>query len=297
MTPHAHSHPSPDRIEPGLENHLERPPCPLCGTLDVAFEGVSFPPYRAVRCRCGFWYLSPRLAEEEMHRTYRDDRYFEGGGLGYSSYLAQEPTLRRTFVHLLDSLAQRGMTGGRLLEVGCAYGFFLDEARGRFERCEGTELSEAAARAAAPRVDRVRLGGLEQLEPGERFDVAACIHVIEHVYEPLSFVRQIREHLSPGGWLILATPDMGGFWRHLQGRRWPFYKMPEHVTYFDRKSLARLLELAGYVDIRPLPYASYFSLELVGEKLGLPVPRFLRGLQIRLPATTVAMAGRAPAPG
>lgn len=294
MTPHAHPDPSLDLSETPLEDHLERPPCPLCSTRDVAVQGVSFPPYRAVRCRCGFWYLSPRLAETEMHRTYRDDRYFEGEGLGYSSYLAQEPTLRRTFVHLLDTLERRSMTGGRLLEVGCAYGFFLDEARGRFDRCEGTELSEAAAHAAESRVDRVRLGGLEQLAPDERFDVAACIHVIEHVYDPLAFVRRIREHLSPGGFLILATPDMGGFWRRLQGRRWPFYKMPEHVTYFDRRSLARLLELGGYVDVQPLPYASYFSVELVGEKLGFRVPSFLRRLQIRLPATTVAMAGRAP---
>jgi 2-polyprenyl-3-methyl-5-hydroxy-6-metoxy-1,4-benzoquinol methylase len=254
---------------------------------------VTDGPYRAVCCRCGFWYLSPRLTEAEMVRTYRDDRYFEGDGLGYSSYLAQEPTLRRTFRHLLRGLERRSMTGGDLLEVGCAYGFFLDEARDRFRRRIGTEFSAAAAAVAEARVDGVHLGGLEQLPSDERFDLVACIHVIEHVYDPVAFVRRIREHLRPGGWLVLATPDMGGFWRHLLGRRWPFYKMPEHVTYFDRRSLARLLGLGGYVEIRPVPYASYFSLELVGEKTGVPMPGPLGRLQVRLPATTVALAGRA----
>lgn len=273
---------------------LERVPCPLCGSEEVAAAGHAEPPYRAVRCRCGLWYLSPRLAEEAMFHTYRDDRYFEGEGPGYSSYLAQEATLRLTFRRLLAHLHRRGMTGGRLLEVGCAYGFFLDEARGRFEERVGTELSTAAAGKARERADRVLVGGLEQLGAGERFELAACIHVIEHVYRPVEFVAKIREHLVPGGRLILATPDMGGFWRPLLGRRWPFYKMPEHVTYFDRRSLARLLEAGGFRDVRPLPYASFFTLDLIGEKLGLRLPRPLSRLALRLPATTVALAGRAP---
>lgn len=285
---------SPPRTRDASFDRLERPPCPLCSTSEIVKVGVAEPPYRAVQCRCGFWYLSPRLTEEEMARTYRDGRYFEGGGLGYSSYLAQEPTLRRTFRHLLRALGRRGMTGGNLLEVGCAYGFFLDEARSRFEHRVGTDLSEDALEAARPRADEVRLGGLESLEDDERFHLAACIHVIEHVYDPVPFVRGIRDHLEPGGWLILATPDMGGFWRPLLGRHWPFYKMPEHVTYFDRRSLARLLGLGGFVDILPLPYASYFSVGLVAEKLGISLPGSLRRLQVRLPATTVALAGRAP---
>lgn len=278
----------------GAAGPVERAPCPLCGSSEIAGVAHEEPPYRAVRCRCGLWYLSPRLAEAAIFEAYRDDGYFEGGGPGYSSYLAQEPTLRRTFRRLLESLERRGMTGGRLLEVGCAYGFFLDEARGRFERRDGTELSRAAAERARGSADRVHLGGLEQLAREERYRLAACIHVIEHVYDPVAFVARLREHLEPGGWLILATPDMGGFWRPLLGRRWPFYKMPEHVTYFDRRSLGRLLEAGGFEEVQALPYASYFTLDLIAEKLGLRLGGPLARLALRLPATTVALAGRAP---
>ncbi len=293
MPPLSHQPPDPPSDGPASAD-LEHPACPLCGRADPAVVGVENPPYRAVRCHCGFWYLQPRLAEEAMAETYRDDRYFEGEGLGYSSYLAQEATLRRTFRHLLRTLKRRGMTGGSVLEVGCAYGFFLEEGQDLFSRREGTDFSRAAAEEAARRVDRVYLGGLEQLEANARFDLVACIHVIEHIYDPVGFIERIRRHLNPGGWLIVATPDMGGFWRSVLGRRWPFYKMPEHVTYFDRRSLARLLALGGYVEVQPLPYASYFSLDLVGEKLGARPPGALGRLQVRLPATTVAMAGRVP---
>jgi len=286
--PNPHLAPEPTVPAPPTESV----PCPLCGGTDVARTGHAEGPYRAVRCRCGMWYLSPRLSEAAMASTYRDDRYFEGEGLGYSSYLAQEATLRLTFRRLLAQLERRGMTGGRLLEVGCAYGFFLDEARGRFEAREGTEFSAAAAERARRVADRVHLGGLEQLDEADRYRLAACIHVIEHVYDPVAFVTRLREHLEPGGWLVLATPDMGGFWRPLMGRRWPFYKMPEHVTYFDAATLSRLLEAGGYRDVTALPYASYFALDLVAEKLGLRLPAAFGGIHLRLPATTVALAGR-----
>lgn len=290
-------HPVVESPEIARAGDLETPPCPLCGSREIARRGPREGPFGAVRCRCGMWYLAPRLAEEAMAAAYRQESYFEGEGPGYSSYLAQEETLRRTFRHLIAALERRGMAGGRLLEIGCAYGFFLEEAAAAFAETVGTDFSPEIALRAKGRADRVLVGGLEALDPGERFDLVASIHVIEHVYDPVAFVARAREHLAPGGWLVLATPDMGGFWRHLLGPRWPFYKMPEHVTYFDRGTLARLLAAGGFEDVRPIPYASYFSLGLVAEKLGVPrgapLPRALERLWLRLPATTVALAGRA----
>lgn len=272
----------------------ERPACPLCGADDPVPSRYRFPPYAVVRCRrCRLWYLRPRRAEAAMLADYSDDAYFEGGGSGYSSYRAQEATLRRTFRRLLGELARRGMAGGRLLEVGCAYGFFLDEARGLFGERVGTEYSAAAVERCRSRADRVLLGGIARLEPGERFHLGACIHVIEHVYQPVDFLRRLRGHIEPGGWVVLATPDMGGPWRPLLGRRWPFFKIPEHVAYFDRDTLPRLLAAAGFDEVEEIPYASYFSLALIGEKLALRVPGALAGLELSVPATAVAFAGRA----
>ncbi|HET7040492.1 MAG TPA: class I SAM-dependent methyltransferase, partial [Gemmatimonadales bacterium] len=138
------------------------------------------------------------------------------------------------------------------------------------------------------------LGGTEQIPLGETFDCIACIHVIEHIYDPVAFLRSLTKHLRPGGWLLLATPDMGGFWRPLMRRRWPFFKIPEHVTYFDQKTLGALLTRAGLDGVQPLPYSSAFSLELIGEKLGRRLPEAWKGRQLWLPATTIATAGRQP---
>lgn len=271
---------------------LEHPACPVCGGVERRENVYEFPPFAVARCRCGLWYLSPRLAEPLMHASYADEAYFEGGAAGYSSYQAQEPTLRPTFRGFLRELHRRGMTGGRLLEVGCAYGFFLDEARAYFEHRTGTDYSPAALDKARGRADRLILGGTGELPAGELFDCIAVLHVIEHIYDPVAFLRSLRRHLRPGGWVVLATPDMGGFWRPLMRRRWPFFKIPEHVTFFDRRSLRDLLHAGGLEAARPLPYPSLFSLDLIGEKLGLRMPAALSRLQLPLPATTIAAAAR-----
>ena len=274
---------------------LDRSPCPLCGSEERQENVYVFPPFAVARCRrCRLWYLHPRLAEPVMHASYVDDSYFEGGAAGYSSYQAQEQTLRPTFRRFLAELDRRKMTGGRLLEVGCAYGFFLDEARCCFAHRTGTDYSPAALEKARDKADHVILGGTAELPPGELFDCIAVIHVIEHIYDPVGFLRTLAGHLRPGGWMVLATPDMGSLWRPLMRYRWPFFKIPEHVTYFDQRTLAELLHRSGYEAVQSLPYASVFSFDLIGEKLAIRMPAALRDLKLWLPGTTIAAAGRRP---
>jgi SAM-dependent methyltransferase len=232
-----------------------------------------------------------------MRAEYQRLDYFEGAGSGYRSYAEQEETLRATFRGLLRGMWQRGFTSGRLLEIGCAYGFFLEEAKPYFSFRLGTDYSPAALDLAAGRAEELLLGGPEDVPRGRPFDCAACIHVIEHVYHPVEWLREVRDRLRPGGWLVLATPDSGNLWRPLMGSRWPFYKVPEHVTYYDRVSLTRLLRAAGFDEVTPLPYPSIFPLGLAAEKLGIGLPAMLRSLALRLPGATVCLGARRPGPG
>ena len=229
-----------------------------------------------------------------MRDDYASLEYFEGGGTGYGNYGAQEATLRSTFRGLLRGMRRLGLTGGRLLEVGCAYGFFLDEAGGDFSYRVGTDYSAAALERARGRADALLLGGPADVPADEPFDCAACIHVIEHVYEPRTWLAEIRDRLRPGGWLVVATPDAGALWRPLMRDAWPFYKVPEHVTFYDRRSLTDLLRAAGLGEVRALPYPSIFPLGLAAEKLGVRLPAPWRGVPLRLPGTTLVLAARRP---
>lgn len=202
--------------------------------------------------------------------------------------------MRATFRRLLQNLTKRGLTGGHLLEVGCGYGYLLDEARPFFSSRTGTDFSSEAAEIARGTGAEVFVGGIEQLPVGARFSCVLATQVIEHVYDPLSFIKCLAEHTNPGGHIVLATPDIGGILRKVMGRRWPSFKVPEHVTYFDFRTLGLLLQQAGLSDTQRLPYPHAFPFSLIGNKLGLPLPSWLEPLKIWVPATCVAAYGRVP---
>src|SRR5438128_8821588 len=134
--------------------NLEYPVCPSCDSDRRQYPFRLHGPYNVARCTaCGLHYLYPRLIESAMQEVYRQSSYYEGGACGYvdASYAAQEGALRATFKRLLGNLAKRGLTGGQLLEIGCGYGYLLDEARLFFHRRVGTEFSPEGAQIARAR--------------------------------------------------------------------------------------------------------------------------------------------------
>ncbi|HEX4640107.1 MAG TPA: class I SAM-dependent methyltransferase [Chthoniobacterales bacterium] len=274
---------------------LEHPDCPLCHGRDRAFPYELSEGYRVARCQtCGTHYLYPRLTEEAMQLVYQDPTYYQGGRSGYAdtSYFDQETALRATFKCVLRNLQTRGMTGGDLLEVGCGYGYLLDESRNYFRRRAGTEFSPEAAAHARENGADVFLGGIETLPSDAMFDCALAIQVIEHIYDPIRFMNQLVTHITPGGYVLLATPDIGGALRKVMGKSWPSFKVPEHVVYFDFQTLQRLMTGAGLIGVTRFPYPHAFPLGLIAAKFGLSLPQTLARINTWIPATTVAAFGR-----
>jgi SAM-dependent methyltransferase len=229
-----------------------------------------------------------------MQEAYRQPSYYEGGACGYAdaSYSAQEPALRATFRCLLQNLARGGLTGGDLLEIGCGYGYLLGEARQYFNRRVGTEFSPEGAEIARATGAEVFVGGVEQIPADRKFDCIVATQVIEHVYEPLPFVKGLVDHSKAGSHIVIATPDIGGVLRRAMGRYWPSFKAPEHVLYFDFRTLSTLMRRAGLSDVRRLPYPHAFPLGLIAAKFGLTMPPLLGRINVWVPATTVAAYGR-----
>ena len=279
----------------GLGNDLEYCACPVCNEPESKASPYGSGPYQVVTCKsCGLWYLSPRAIESRLRDIYLRDEYFEGDGSGYDDYAGQQRSLRATFRAVLKQLAKRGATGGALLEVGCGYGYFLDEARPFFDRRVGTDMSPSAARVAAGNADTVYQGDLSAVPQDCLFDCIVALHVVEHVYHPPAFIRQLSAMLKPGGALLLAAPDMGGFWRKVMGDKWPSFKYPEHVVFYDRRTLSSVMRDAGLSALDTVPYPHAFSLRDIFTKLGFPAFDPLQRVNVWLPSTTVAVLGRAP---
>jgi len=280
------------------KNNLEYTACPVCGCEEYK-KAYDFIPFAVVRCNaCRIFYLNPRPAEEAVLKLYEDDKYYKGearsGGCaksGYSNYFLQEPALRATFHKLLQNLKKRNIYGGSLLEVGCGYGYLLKEAKDFFDYRAGTDFSKNAVLHAGQNIDLVVKGGVEALPPDRKFDCVISLHVIEHAYNPKEFLKRLLSCLNPNGRLVIGSPDMGSFWRVIMGRRWPSFKIPEHVLFFDKNSLSGLMHNIGLQNINILPYPHAFPVSLIGEKFGISFPSFLDRFYVWIPATTIAVYG------
>lgn len=278
-----------------FETYLEATHCLVCAYPDASIIH-TFGSFKVVTCRrCGLAFLNPRLKESVVNALYQEREYFsDRKGVGYDDYVLQERSLRITFRKFLNELRARNMTSGKLLEVGCGYGFFLDEARNYFDYRLGIELSEEAGlHAKNISGAEIHIGRLETLPTCyDGFSVIVLINVIEHIYAPIHFLNTLKERLTDEGRIVISTPDIGSFWHKIMRKRWPSFKVPEHVAFYTRDTLKRLLHEAGFVDIEQLPFPHAFPLGLVGKKLGISFPQICRHLSIWLPKVMVALAAR-----
>jgi SAM-dependent methyltransferase len=173
--------------------------------------------------------------------SYYTREYFSGGHVdGYADYLAAEPVLRREFAATVEFIRRYHRTG-RLLEVGCAYGFFLQEGKRYFEVC-GIELAEDAAAYCRERDVRVLTGVADEahLAALGAMDVIVLLDVIEHLPEPHETLALCARHLRPGGLIVLTTGDFASPLARMAGARWQLMTPPQHLWYFTPKSCERL---------------------------------------------------------
>jgi SAM-dependent methyltransferase len=218
--------------------------CPACGRSTAHAWLYAIRDCTILRCAaCGLGRTeAPAFAPE----GYYTDDYFTGQHAdGYADYRGAEAVLRREFARTVAFIRAR-RDGGRLLEVGCAYGFFLQEARPFFDVC-GIELAADAA-AYARRSGLNVVTGLADEATLRRLgscDVIAMLDVIEHLADPLDMLRLLGRHLAPGGSIVITTGDFGSLVARLFGKRWRLMTPPQHLWFFTPDSLSRMARSAG----------------------------------------------------
>jgi SAM-dependent methyltransferase len=152
---------------------------------------------------------------------------------------------------------------GRLIDVGCATGFFLDEARDAGWTVSGVDLS-AYAREEVAKLDIPVHGDLSAL-PKEEFDVVCFSQVLEHAPDPTAMLRQAGERLRPGGLVFIETWDFASFTARAFGKRWQQIHPPTVLHLFTGEGLARMLERAGFSGGRRRRAVKFVSIDFVSK--------------------------------
>lgn len=231
---------------------MERVACNLCGSIDSK-QLMCIKGWNIVQCnQCSLAYLNPRPDEEELSGLYeeeyfsrhvsdRDDLYLVDG-----AQIQEHIAMQRSRVERIEEYTKGRR--GKLLDVGCATGFFLACARARGWDVQGVEISEYAADYAREKLQlNVWVGKLEDLNlPNEGFDVVTMYHSLEHHPNPLRSLKAIRHSLKRGGWLVVELPNFGGFDARWLRSRWEGLRVPYHLYHFSAQTLTRILEEAGF---------------------------------------------------
>ncbi len=203
--------------------------------------------FEIVRCtKSGLVYLANPPSDEELEKFYSVE-YFEGDEArkGYASYESDEQILRRNFRILLRHVTDSSPSRGALVDVGCAYGYFLDEATAHFEQVKGIELNEDVAQLGRSRFGLEITTHPDQALTAESTDVITLWDVIEHLKHPRSTLEQCAQALRPGGSLFLTTGDISSPLAVGLGKRWRLINPPQHLTYFSIDTMTRLLSEIG----------------------------------------------------
>lgn len=225
--------------------------CPLCDE-DSPHPVAVQNGYSMVQCNaCRFIYLSPRPTPESLIALY--DSYHERNGKSAESW---DVLMERNYREASQQLAGLLPAKGKLLDVGCGYGYFVRLMQAEGWEASGIEPSAgASAHAQAAGLD-VQRTVLEDAEfPAGSFDAITAFYVLEHLYNPLSALRKIRSLLKPGGVLLLRVPHTTPVVRllGLLGLRNNLYDAPFHLSDFSPKTIRRAFQKAGFTDIRVMP--------------------------------------------
>ena len=232
-------------VEAQLESLATVRACPLCGS------SRSMPALDEIRrCRdCGMSYVANLNLANGTRETedYFLHEYLPLHQQNWQPSLAE----RRAHLEMIRGFSELP-TRPRLLDVGCALGLMLQEAKAANWDAIGVEPSEFAARYAAEHaVCPVFAGTLEQagFESGS-FDVVTLMDVIEHVPEPQHLLIEIHRILRPGGVVFLITPNFGSFFVHLYGRKAYGVGPSEHINCFKSGTLKKLLLNSGFERVK-----------------------------------------------
>lgn len=252
---------------------LEEVFCPLCHSSEHQSLYPQIYP-RIVRClSCNLIYTNPRLKEKYLKKLY-NQQYFQNENsstFGYQNYLADQEKIKKTFEKRLKRI-EKMQKKGKLLDLGCAAGFFLQVAAENGWQVEGVEISPFVANYARSHLHlNVHQADLQEINfPQKSFDLITLWDVLEHLSDPLFTFKKIRKILKDDGLLVFSTPDVDSLPAKLTKHRWVGYKLSdEHLTYLSLATLRSLCKKTGFEIVKSHHLGKFVSFPLFADRVGL----------------------------
>ena len=225
------------------------PICSFCGreSEKVVIQDVikNNKKYNIFEClSCEVWITRPMPSREELSVLYSPGNYRTKTGKRFNSIL--EKIIYYLTIRKRNRIKEY-VDRGRILDIGCGRGLFLDLMKKDGWLVTGQEFDEKSASHAINnyRID-VHAGPLEGEFENESFDVININHVLEHLEKPGETLKECHRILKKGGLLVVAVPNIDSFQAKFGKRKWFQLDIPFHFYHFSSKSLIDLIERKSF---------------------------------------------------
>ncbi len=274
--------------------------CILCGAaLEMSVAELSDTrfgvpgSYEIHRCvRCALEQTVPRPSITDLKSLY--EKYYNFGGETGTRYTRWREHFFFSFLNRFWSALdgdisfyqQRGT--GRLIDIGCNEGRGLRIYSRNGFQVEGLELNETAAAVARKSGFVVQTCLLPDFAPTQPYQVVVLSNVLEHSLNPQQMLQDVYRILAGGGEVWISCPNSESWLRRLFGRSWINWHVPFHISHFSSTTLHRILQGAGYtqIRIRQITPALWFAQSLIAY---LFAAKGKKNRQLRNPFLTLSI--------
>lgn len=235
--------------------------CPACENTQYK-NLYAIDKGKLITCqKCQLVFYVPRPTQEELanfydQQSYRQD-YSQSVMSSYDFTKNRYQELKKIVSKYQPNLFNKPHK--TFLDVGCGLGDLLQLAITDGWEVYGTEISPKAVAQAQENIHKqISVGDILSLDlPEHYFDLITIYHVIEHLIDPIATLKRLKKLLSPEGILFIETPNLGSLGAKIRGENWSNIIPPEHINYYNHKSLSNSLTIAGFDEFKILTNSPY----------------------------------------
>ena len=262
--------------------------CPACEHESVAGDGFDKLGFRYELCAsCGTLYVSPRPTPsmQEAFARQSEATSFWSTHFYRETASARREKIFRPRAELIGSLVRDGVVAATktFADVGAGYGIFLEEiaALGLFAEVVGIEPAPQLADVCREKGFRVVEQMMEDVEGVLAADILTAFEVLEHVFDPSSFLRSCAAALNDDGILLFTTLTIDGFDLQVLWDESKSIYPPQHINLMSLAGLEAVTRRSG-LDIVSITTPGKLDVDIVANAVAdnpsLRVPRFVTRL-------------------